>query len=207
MALLAVFAPPRLPDAHRRSPNPAVDGGNLTGLAWAMIGLIAATSVPPALIVLAGTLLDSPALRWAGVPAGVAVGALAAWWLGRIAYRRLETGGPELLLRLRSGTTVKAPPVVAPAKPARAKLARARAPRLVIALCLGSGWIPLLAGVLSLVKAFSGQSSQTGWTFVLALPRPLWIPVSAGLIALWLLLYSIAGWTALRLRRRRSSDH
>lgn len=210
MAMLAVLAPPRIPDAHKRSAIPAVDGGNMIGLVWAMIGLIAATAVPPALVVLAGTLFALPGLRWTGIPAGIFVGAFTAWLLGRVAYRRLETGGPELLHRLRGGRPTK-PAVVTPNPSKQAAAVRpatprpaspdARKRRLIISLCADAGWIPLLSGVLSLANAINQEPSRSFWTFVLNLPGPLRIPASVALIALSAAAYALAASTAFRSRR------
>jgi ABC-2 type transport system permease protein len=40
---------------------------------------------------------------WWDLPVGLASGVLAWWWFGRVAARRPETHGPELLSLLRGG--------------------------------------------------------------------------------------------------------
>ena len=84
---IAALAPG--PDPHRRPDNPMENAG-ATGPAYVMfwVGLLAC--VPAAGMVLAGTLLHSAPLRWAGIPVGVAVGLLLYAWLGHAGYRRLE---------------------------------------------------------------------------------------------------------------------
>jgi ABC-2 type transport system permease protein len=92
--LISVFWAQRLADDG--SPTPA----------WSiqvhlMLFAIAATALPACGLVIAGTVLDLSALRWAAVPIGLATGVLLAWSLGRLAYRRLQTRGPELLATVR----------------------------------------------------------------------------------------------------------
>jgi ABC-2 type transport system permease protein len=210
MILLAVVIPPRIPDAHKRSSNPAVDGGNITGLVWAMIGLVAAAAVLPSGVVLAGTLLDNAALRWAGPATGLVFGLVAVWLFGHLAYRRLAANGPELLFQLRTGQ--RPPPSEYQPATEQVVVVRERATervpvtlpdiakrRAIIGFCLGSGWIPLLAGLLSLIKAINGGTSSTAWTFPLLLPGWLQIPVSVLLIALWLLIYAFAARTFVKI--------
>lgn len=50
-------------------------------------------------VVLLGTLQDNIVLQWAGV----FVGALLAWGLGRVAAARLERTAPEVLQLMRAG--------------------------------------------------------------------------------------------------------
>jgi len=60
--------------------------------------------------------LHSPVLEWSGVLVGLAVGGFCAWLFGRLAYRKLEADGPEMLDTLRKGPRRQA----AVAKPAAA---------------------------------------------------------------------------------------
>jgi ABC-2 type transport system permease protein len=71
--------------------------------------LLALCAAPACLVVLAGTLLDVDALRWAAIPVGVATGAALAWWGGLVASRRLEERGPEILAVVRKGPGGKPP--------------------------------------------------------------------------------------------------
>jgi ABC-2 type transport system permease protein len=92
LILISVFVPIRITDPHRRGSNPGQDGGALGGLVWLVLPAVALAAAPViALVVVAG---------WVAVPAGIAIGALLAWWLGRLAYRRLAAKGPELLTKV-----------------------------------------------------------------------------------------------------------
>jgi ABC-2 type transport system permease protein len=101
------------PDAGRAPPyhQPRVDGGNITGLVWTMIGLTVACALPATGVVLAGTLLDQAVLLWAGVAAGLATGAFYFWLFGRVAHGQLRRTGPELLYRLRTGRRAELAPI------------------------------------------------------------------------------------------------
>jgi ABC-2 type transport system permease protein len=54
-------------------------------------------AVPVAVLLLLGSLDVLPWALWLALPVGVLGGVVTAWWWGRIAYRRLEAQGPELL--------------------------------------------------------------------------------------------------------------
>ncbi|HEV8163446.1 MAG TPA: hypothetical protein VGR74_03175 [Actinomycetota bacterium] len=75
-------------------PNAA---GALIGRQYLMLGLGAACAVPAGLLVLLGTLDHQPVLHLAGVLVGVATGVLGSWWGGRVAARRLDDRGAELM--------------------------------------------------------------------------------------------------------------
>ncbi|MEV4178412.1 hypothetical protein [Nonomuraea sp. NPDC049709] len=197
VVLLSVMAPVRMPDAHRRTGNAAADGPNIVGLVWAMIGLIAACALPSAAAVAAGHLLNLIALQWAGVALAVVTGAGYAWLFGRIAYRRLQTAGPELLFRLRTGRSATTGRAAVPL-PGHGRR------RLLIGLCLGTAWTPLLSAVLSLVNLATRTPSRTFWTFPLGLPPALQVPAIVILVAAALVLYVIAIRTLLTLLRARA---
>ncbi|MFE4513853.1 hypothetical protein ACFRMQ_06585 [Kitasatospora sp. NPDC056783] len=104
--LMSLLGPAPAPDRPGGNPLDALgdesaDQGRMQGLAVLLLQLLAA--LPAVGVVLAGTLLPSAPLRWAGVAAGLGTGWLYAWWLGRAARRRLEAHGPELLDALRKG--------------------------------------------------------------------------------------------------------
>ncbi|WP_326954592.1 hypothetical protein [Amycolatopsis sp. NBC_01286] len=60
-------------------------------------------AVPAAVVVLIGFRTGSTLLGWAGVAAGLLTGAFYYWLFGRLAYRRLEKAGPEILDLMRKG--------------------------------------------------------------------------------------------------------
>ncbi|AUS81202.1 hypothetical protein C1701_25940 [Actinoalloteichus sp. AHMU CJ021] len=167
-----------------------------------MIGASVATALPVAGVVLLGTVRDDPLLRWSGVPLGLLIGGLAMWLFGRLAYRRLETNGPELLEKLRGGNPNLR------AKPGEPTVVLVEPPgangmRVTIGLCLGAGWIPMASGVISLILIVGGDASRTLWTFATRLPEPLPVPVSILLVGLSVLVYATGVRTLLRLRRLR----
>ena len=96
--LMSVVAAVPTEDPHERSANPIASGGDdgqMVGMAYAMLAATALVAGPA----LAVALLWS----WWGLPVGLATGWLARWGFGRLAGRRLEVRGPELLSMLRYG--------------------------------------------------------------------------------------------------------
>jgi ABC-2 type transport system permease protein len=98
--LQSVFVAFPLPD-QRRNASPFASGGR-PGCARALLQLsitllLVVAALPVAAVELTGTLSHTPVLNWAGVPLGIVVGAVLAWWWGGIALARLVQRGPELL--------------------------------------------------------------------------------------------------------------
>ncbi len=81
MLLVSVYVPIRITDPHRRGSNPGQDGGALAGLVWLVLPFVALAAAPVITLLAIGR--DDPLLQWAGTPAGIAIGALLAWGLGR----------------------------------------------------------------------------------------------------------------------------
>lgn len=202
MVWLAVAAPRRMPDAHRRSANPSVDGGNLTGLMWTMIVLTAACAAPVAGVLAAGVLLDVPALVATGLALSVPVGIAYAWVFGRAAHRRLRATGPRLPARLRTGMDEPEVVVVADEAKPLPLGRRDRLRRLALGLCLGTVWIPVLSAVISAVGVDAPYGGNP-WAFPLALPQPLRLPVIVATFTVAGLLYALAGVVGVRLWRDR----
>jgi ABC-2 type transport system permease protein len=98
--LQSVYVAFALPD-QRRNASPFSSGGRpgcgRVLLIFGLTALLAVSALPVAGLELAGTLTDQPVLNWAGVPLGIALGAVLAWWWGRVALNRLRDRGPELL--------------------------------------------------------------------------------------------------------------
>lgn len=176
-------------------PDPRRGGDSLLdrpsgSMAYAVFWLALLPAAPAAAVVLAGMLLESAALRWTGVPVGIATGILLAWWFGRVAYRRLEERGPELLQLMRTG------------KPSGARTNDTRAAgfdamsqgKRVLVVILGPtlGSIALFPqGVVPLIIKLSGSHTRV-WFLALYLPAAWQWPVIAGMILLGLAAYGAA---------------
>ncbi|MGH2347203.1 MAG: hypothetical protein ACRDG4_18400, partial [Chloroflexota bacterium] len=181
----AVVAPAPGPDP-RRGGDSLLDRPS-GGMAYALFWLALLPAVPAAAVVLAGTLLESAALRWAGVPVGIATGILIAWWLGRVAYRRLEEPGPELLQLMRTGN----PSGTRSTEARRAGFDSMSQGKRVFVVLLGPtfGSIALFPqGIVPLIITLSGSHARV-WFLALYLPAPWRRPVIAGMILLGLLAY------------------
>ncbi|QWF78304.1 hypothetical protein [Amycolatopsis sp. CA-230715] len=98
--LQSVFVAYPLPDPRKNS-SPFAQGGRpgcARGLlALALLGLLALGAAPVVAIEVLAAATDFPALAWAGIPAGLVLGPVLAWWWGGIAERRLAARGPETL--------------------------------------------------------------------------------------------------------------
>ncbi len=169
------------PDAHQRPDNP-MDHGDATGPANLMFWTGLLPAVPPAGLLLAGTLLHNEPLRWAAVPVGAATGVLLAWWLGRAGGRRLEARGPELLALMRTGrSTPRTQTVVT------AKLPRWKSAAVGIAWTIGC-LLTFPQGIVAAGLKLSGSASRS-WFLALYLPQPWqWVAcilmITAGLMIL-----------------------
>lgn len=69
--------------------------------------MVITTAIPALLVVWFGTSLHIQFLQWLGVPSGVCTGVFLAWLFGRIAYKKLERNGPELLFEMKRGIKIK----------------------------------------------------------------------------------------------------
>lgn len=178
--LLSVFSAVPAPDPHQRSGNVLASGGDdgqLVGQVYVML-VATATVAGPALA--AGLLWG-----WWGLPVGLASGVLAWWWFGRVAARRLETHGPELLSLLRGGarTTTSRAKQRGPAS---------RGSRFVVNTCTTLGIIALVPqGIVPMVFKLSG-SSVTSWFLALHVDEPWQWPVIVAMIVLGLTLLAVA---------------
>lgn len=81
----------------------ANDSGDNQVQVWVALVALPVLSAPA---VLAAVFLGLSGLPWLAVPVGLLNGGLAAWWLGRIAYLRLEARLPETFARIRYGKEI-----------------------------------------------------------------------------------------------------
>jgi ABC-2 type transport system permease protein len=189
--LVSVYALVPATDPHRRSGNPlrtSEDDGGLTGLAYAMLALVLVTGAPAGLVALW--------FGWAGVPVGLATGALCYWLFGRLAERRLGTHGPELLDSMRTGR-----------KPQRAVSMRldglGNREKAIAAVCGVLGAIPLFPqGIVATIMVANGKVDHS-WFLATYLPQAWRYPVAVAFMVAGLSMYGTALWIA-RPRRNRT---
>ncbi|GAA0940185.1 hypothetical protein [Nonomuraea longicatena] len=187
VVLLAVTSLVPGTDPHKRGGNPLSTGADETaetGLAWLVLIAVPSIALPTA-----GAILLNP---WAGVATGVLTGALSAWGLGRIAYRRLENHGTELLNLMKHGPTPQAD-----SKPTTADLPAMH--RVGVTVCYLIAWLPLFPqGLVTMVMKIFDLGGP-GWFLALHLP-PIWQwPTIIFMIALGLLMYGYAILLPMRL--------
>ncbi|MFG1943552.1 hypothetical protein [Nonomuraea sp. NPDC048826] len=180
-------------DPQRRGGNPlrtSEDDGSLTGLAYLMLLLVAATAAPAAVV--------AAMYGWAGVAAGAATGALCYWGFGRLAERRLEAQGPELLHMMRTG---RRPETKSSFKmPEMPKTAQA-----VTYTCWGLAMIPLFPqGIVATVFLANGMYRHSWFLATYMSPGLRW-PTAIGMIAIGLTLLG-TGWFLMSKYRKKAAE-
>jgi ABC-2 type transport system permease protein len=101
MSVLTPFPMPTQRDGNPFASSGQVGFANLgTRMVLCLLQLVPA--VPVAVLLLLGSMDVLPWALWLALPVGVLGGVVTAWWWGRIAYRRLEVQGPELLAAVRT---------------------------------------------------------------------------------------------------------
>ncbi|PFQ42581.1 hypothetical protein COK05_24960 [Bacillus cereus] len=114
VGLIVVFSVVNLipiTDPHRRGRGTIISGDDMNAskmfiTTWLMLLMVLVTTIPALLVVWLGTSLHIQFLQWLGIPTGVCTGLFLAWLLGRIAYKKLERNGPELLFEMKSGMKI-----------------------------------------------------------------------------------------------------
>ncbi len=107
MVVQSTYIPFAMPQQKNQNPFSGGTAGSSAGCMRAMMGLaflllLIPATLPVVAVVLAGKAGGMAWLTWVATPVGLAVGATLAWWWGRLAYRRLETRGPEVLAEVRA---------------------------------------------------------------------------------------------------------
>ncbi|TDD12071.1 hypothetical protein E1292_02805 [Nonomuraea deserti] len=192
IVLLAVTSLVPGTDPHKRGGNPLSTGADETAetsLAWLVLVTVPATALPTA-----GAILLHP---WAGIATGVLTGTLSAWGLGKIAYRRLENHGIDLLNLMKHGTAPRAD------KPTSADLPIRH--RIGVTICHTIAWLPLFPqGLVPMAMKIFGIEGSL-WFLALHLP-PIWQwPTIIFMIALGLLMYGYAFLIPMRLSSSSSA--
>ncbi|MEV5827697.1 hypothetical protein AB0L25_19215 [Spirillospora sp. NPDC052242] len=177
-------------DPHKRGGNPlstGADEGAETGLVWLMLVAVPAAALPVAAVV--------PFWPWAGVPVGLATGALAVWGLGALAHRRLAASGPELLNLMKHGPAPE--PARDQGKPTMSDLPLKH--RIAVTCCYSIAWLPLFPqGLVPMAFKIIGVEDRV-WFLALHLPEVWQWPTIACMIALGLLMYGYAVLIPMRL--------
>ncbi|SFK71949.1 ABC-2 type transport system permease protein [Streptosporangium canum] len=192
IVLLAVTSLVPGTDPHKRGGNPLSTGADETAetsLAWLVLVAVPAIALPAA-----GAILLNP---WAGIVTGVLTGVLSAWGLGKIAYRRLESHGIDLLNLMKHGPAPQAD------KPTTTDLPIQH--RIGVTISYLIAWLPLFPqGLAPMVMKIVGIEDR-GWFLALHLP-PIWQwPTIIFMIALGLLMYGYAILIPMRLSSSSSA--
>jgi ABC-2 type transport system permease protein len=189
----SVYAAVPTTDAHKRSGNPLNSGeneGESMGVVYVMLVLVATTCAPALVVALSA--------GWWGVPVGVLSGVLAWWYFGRLAARRLDARGPELLTLLRHGR-----PATEQTKKTSALEALPRWRRTLAGCCLGFGAIPLFPqAVVPAIFKLTGNGDTKVWFLALYQDDPWQWVVIALMAALGLSMYAYGGLTYYRAKQR-----
>ncbi len=188
--LISVYALVPGIDPQRRGGNPlrtSEDDGALTGLAYLMMVLVAATAVPAGVV--------AALFGWPGVAVGVLTGALCFWGLGVRTERRLAARGPELLDMMRTGR-----------RPASSSMTfklpeMPKTARIVTMTCWTLGAIPLFPqGILAAVFLTNGQLEHSWFLATYMSPGLRW-PTAIFMILLGLTMYGLGLWIPARYRK------
>ncbi len=180
--LISVYALVPGIDPQRRGGNPlrtSEDDGALTGLAYLMMVLVAATAVPAGVV--------AALFGWPGVAVGVLTGALCFWGLGVRTERRLAARGPELLDMMRTGRR----PAAKPGAGGRTRFEdMSRRQQIIAGICFTTGAIPLFPqGVLAGYLKVS-ESPTRAWFLALYLPSWLQWPTIVFMVVLGVAIYA-----------------
>ncbi|MER7674490.1 hypothetical protein ABTY61_39345 [Kitasatospora sp. NPDC096128] len=196
--LMSLLAPAPFPDRPGGNPldgfsDESGDQVRMQSLAVLLLQLFAA--LPATGVVLAGTLLHSEPLRWAGAAVGLATGLLFAWWTGRAARRRLESRGPELLDVMRKGVRRGTRPAGGAAGGASGSAGRSAEEQVLLDRLArrrtAAAGVLVTVGVLStapqggvaLAMSLLAPANRS-WFLALYLPPDWQVPVASGFILL-----------------------
>lgn len=199
-----LFPSPGLDPRLRK--NPMDSSGDMMTELFFMPWLVLLTTAPALAVVVMGMVRDNPVLQWAGVPVGLATGALFAWGLGWAAYRRLEANGPELVNHLLRGATPqsRAAEKKRPADEAWKTLPFGK--KAIVRLCYSLFWLPLFPqGLAPLVFKLAGIEAKS-WFLALYLPAQYQWLVIVAMIGIGSAMLAIAIQIP-RMHRRRYEQH
>lgn len=165
-------------DPHRRGRGTIVSGddmnaGKLFITNLLLLILLFFVSIPTIFILTLGTLLLQNLLIWTGVPMGLCTGLLMSWYFGRLAYRRLESHGSDILSIMHSGgITQTVDNKVAQTDDTLSNLSAGKS--VLVGLLVTMGIIfTLPQGIVPIILKLSGVKVRS-WFIALYLPeRPI----------------------------------
>lgn len=192
-AAVSVVAAVPTTDPHRRGGDALASGADAreTGTTYLTMALVVALAAPAVLVArLAG---------WWGAVAGVVTGVLCWALLTRVARRRLDEHGVELLALLRHGRRASAARGAGTAAGPRAVAMTGREQAVV----LGTGVLGTLLlfpqGVVAALLLRAGDPESRSWFLALHVP-PAWAwPVALACITLGVVLYGVSTWRYRRV--------
>ncbi|MEV0644423.1 hypothetical protein AB0I28_04085 [Phytomonospora sp. NPDC050363] len=210
-SVVSVYMLVPLTDPHKRGANPLGVGdneGSVAGLTYVMLLGVPVTAVPAGAIVAVGLVAQQPWLSWLGVPVGLLTGALCAWAFGRMAHRRLDAYGPELLQTMRTGVAVTSREVTGTdgVKRLRADVKTGQdLPKwksVTVAVCYSTGWLPLFPqGLVALGFALFGAERKS-W-FLATYLGPWAVPFAVLMVVLGLSIYGVGLYLPWDERRKK----
>jgi ABC-2 type transport system permease protein len=165
-------------------------------------------AAPAAAVVLIGFRAGNATLEWLGVVAGIVLGAGYAWLFGRLAHRRLETAGPEILDLMRKGVRaeVKLSGEETDEEPeAEKKDDLSGGQNALVALFVLIGILLVIPqGLVSLALSLFG-APLPGWFFVDHVPAGLRVLTALGSIVLGLCSFGVVVLMHRVAKRRREA--
>ncbi|GLZ77754.1 transporter [Actinorhabdospora filicis] len=213
IALVSTHMLVPMTDPHKRGSNPlgiSDNDGSSTGLAYLMLGGVPVTALPAGAVAAAGVLTDRPWLAWLGLPTGLVTGAFFAWLGGRLAHRRLDAHGPELLEAMRTGVAPATRKVTGKDGVERLMAAKGlddlpKRLRVIVGVCWSVCWLPIFPqGLVALGFVLFGQERHS-W-FLATYVGGWGVPLACGMVVFGLAVLGtgiyLPGW----YRKREAVD-
>ncbi|MDX2776144.1 hypothetical protein PV379_02090 [Streptomyces caniscabiei] len=159
-------------------------------------------TAPVAVLVWYSVASDTLWLEWLAIPLGVGLGTLWFWLLGRIAYKRLKSHGPELLNKMRkSGSSETLDLGITKESLGLDGTLSASKAAVVYSLFTIAPLLIIPQGIVPAIFKLA-NSGGTSWFLALYLPEIWQWPAIISTTILGILLL----WTAFSIYRRESSD-
>ncbi|MFD0560507.1 ABC-2 type transport system permease protein [Stackebrandtia endophytica] len=201
---LRMLVPSRDPHLVKHSP---ADHGNQTGPAFMMMALVVLLAMPTVGVLILGQTTGNMFITWAGAAAGIGTALLITAIGGRLAARYLAAKGPELLQRMRSGSSPKSSTDTGTPDGIDQKISGLEAMRPGQSL---SFWLLFVIGIIATVPQglVSGGhilagTDITGWFVALHMPTHLQWPTVGAFIMFG--LAAAGGALLILLQARRSA--